>query len=564
METDSGLRTESTPQGVAVFLDGRRLSSARPRSGTRRRLPGTPLSRTGYVGFSPLQGYGLRDLRSRLDPASFVLTLELEERLNAVAHSGDSELILDDTPGSERCHFCTGLDSDPVQALRRRVSLEARRRGVRRLEFLRLSGGVDLHRDGYDEAARLLQEDLADVWRNRATEIVLGRRWLANTFSNGALAHRSADALDELIQERVVMVGAGPSLDDALPTIAATLRSAGRRDLSIVALDTALPVLAEHGIVPDVVVAMDCQIFNVYDLMPWRWDDTALLTDITCHPAVVRKFPPHRRYFFLSEFAPIALVRDAESLRRFPVIPPLGSVAGAAAFLLDATGRRTGRPRSVVTVGIDFATVVGATHGRMAPAHRLALANASRTTPVGVPPRSREAPAVSSRSGGHVATDAVLSRQAESLRRVITTSTISWYALGDGVDFGARPLPAFTAPSTPDTTIDGRRGGAGDGKGDTGPGRIDRVMRHLVEEVRAELIAAETPLRTDGSGDPRDVMSERLWELVTLDFPDMARLWTDRHFRIAQRGRILGSLLDLRRRVVRALECPGATSTGRS
>jgi len=225
--------------------------------------------------------------------------------------------------------------SDGVSRFREIVRISARKQGIRKLVFFRLSAGSTIHRDAYARLEEQLYQDIQDVWQNRATEIILGRRWLGNLFGNLAVEGRSAFLLPtdrHGLRETMILLGAGPSLDAVLPQLITW--TASHPDTGIAAIDTALPVLAEYNLRPDLIFTMDAQLANALDLMPWRWDNTSIVADLTCHPGIVRNTAPSNRYFFLSDFAPVQMVADLTSAG-IAGVPALGSVAGAAIRILS-------------------------------------------------------------------------------------------------------------------------------------------------------------------------------------------------------------------------------------
>ena len=143
----------------------------------------------------------------------------------------------------------------------------------------------------------------------------------------------------------VVVAGAGPSLESAFPILARC-----RAQFTLVAVDTALPMLRSSGLVPDVVVAVEAQAVNNQDFIGSAASMGAVLAcDLSVHPSVARLFAG-RHFFFCSEFAPLRLWRrmDAAGLRPrgFPALGSVGVTAAHAA--LEITGE------SVFLTGLDL------------------------------------------------------------------------------------------------------------------------------------------------------------------------------------------------------------------
>lgn len=130
-----------------------------------------------------------------------------------------------------------------------------------------------------------------------------GGRYLLNTLGNLAALATEADAgqLDSAgLQVPAVVVGAGPSLDLALPA----LREAQHAAL-IIAADTTLRPLLDAGVVPHLVVAVDpgeANIRHLTELPPCP--DTHLVTEASLHPLAMTGFAGRTFLFTVSDHEP--------------------------------------------------------------------------------------------------------------------------------------------------------------------------------------------------------------------------------------------------------------------
>lgn len=399
-------------------------------------------------------GHGLAELLERLPDGCAVLCVETDQRVMALA--------------AER-----GLPVDP----RLRVVRTADELGVvaclrelgpgrfRRVREAALSGGWRADPERYRALRGALERELRTWWRNRMTLVMLGDRLVRNLLDNLPLIADAGDAADLATDLPVVVVGAGPSLDRALPVLRAL-----RGRYALVAADTALPSLAGAGLAPDLVVCLEAQWANLRDFLPARPPGTRLAFELAAHPDAARLFPD-RIALFSSCFAPLGIVDRLQDAGLAPLrIPALGSVGVAAAWMAL---RLTGSP--VVLAGLDFAYPGGATHARGAPTHLASLAGASRLAP----PGHAAAAALAGRplawrpsaEGGRVRTDAVLQSYRDLLasvlrddgaaRRYSRVSTVG----GEGLACGAaviephdlvRLLPAVRAGAVP--VLRGARG----------------------------------------------------------------------------------------------------------
>jgi hypothetical protein len=265
----------------------------------------------------------------------------------------------------------------------------------------------------------------------------MSRLWLRNLFTNLPLLAEPGPAPGPTAGQApdparpILVAGAGPSLETALPRIA---RVRGR--LTLLAVDTALPALA--GLEPDWVYALEAQHYNLEDFLPGRDPAQTLLCDLSSCPAVLRLFP--RRRAFSTRFHPLALFDRLQAAGLLPPeLPPLGSVGVTAvqAALSLSTG-------PVLLAGLDFCYPQGRTHARGAPSHRRALAACSRLAPLGLGllealaarPRLR----VRGKGGREYASDLVLRSYALQLGALARSSGRLFDLGAEGLETGARPL----------------------------------------------------------------------------------------------------------------------------
>lgn len=415
---DPELRLEQTSHGTQVYYRGRRLYGPHPETDAGRRAGAlTLLPDTLVLWLSPLVWHGWRELDAALDGRSEVVALEADPVL--------LELARRTRPRDLPARFS-------LAAARREELLAALRRGgenrFRRVVEVTTSAASLAHRRVYRDLRADAEREIRVFWQNRLTLSAMGRLWVRNLIENiPELVH--ADALPSL-DGPVVVCGAGPSLDAALPAI-----SRHRTAVSVLAVDTAVPVLDAAGIRPDAVLALEGQLANAYDFLPVTRRDYAFVTDLTSDPTTARLHP--RRSWTLTSFAPVRLLERAARLPGVTTrMPALGSV-GVAAFRLA----RILSSGPIVIAGLDFAVLPGATHARGAPAFLNALATTDRL--------HRPAdPALSARMvrlpgvGGTVATTLVLKGYADELAAIVAAES-DVYALEPlGLDVGATPVDA--------------------------------------------------------------------------------------------------------------------------
>lgn len=412
---EGDLLFKATPSGVAVSLGGRSLTGNDPAASSLRRIPREVPSQTLVLLYSPLLGYGVQELRERLDPTSAMLLVELDDRLATIQHHEKSVIP---NPLPEMAGQAWSV-AGAVQIADQLIA----RYGIRRLLTVNLTGGTRLHTRDYAHLTRLVDDRIRLFWNNRGAQIRLGRRWITNLMRNALLDSLPLAALGKTLSPRVVLVGAGPNLDRHLEELQRSFASraeAGRcppEGVSLVALDTALPALAEAGLRPHLVFSMDGQLANAYDLMPWRWEGATLIADITVHPSIARRFPVERRAFFASRFSETVSLLHGPVLEGIPLVAPRGSVAPAALEILTT---HLG-VRHIVTVGVDFWYHPPRTHAMMTgPDRRMRATMARLLRNDGYEELlNRPGRTATLRDGQDAWCDGVLEDQARQMRQVV-------------------------------------------------------------------------------------------------------------------------------------------------
>ncbi len=403
-------RLIDTGRGFNLQYRGHSLySSVDPQQPIRRRAAEASIGERTLV-FVPSVGlgYGLAELLDGLPKSAHVLCVEVDQALMAAALRLAPEplpshpqltVVRSDSPGR-----VVGVVRDMGQGRFRRVTV------------VRLSRGYSLHRQRYDEIERALREEIETYWKNKIILAHLGPLWIRNIIENLPEISRCPAGLGASVGRPVVVAGAGPSLELALPLLR-RLRST----CVILAVDTAAAALREQGIEPDLLVALEAQLANLQDFVCCPQVEAPLICDITCAPAVARRFAGRVR-FYTSRFYPLALLDRMRGAGLLPQeIPPLGSVGVAA---LRIALEITDSP--VLITGLDFSYTRGRTHSRSTPFHVLALQSATRLEPVVQPGYrallSRPILMLTGKGGGEVMTDLVLQGYSASAARMAVES----------------------------------------------------------------------------------------------------------------------------------------------
>lgn len=412
------LRLEQTPHGSQVYYRGRALYGPRPETDAGRRAGAAAIPPdTLVLWYSPLVWHGWRELASAVDGSTSIVAVETDPVLLELARRTRPHELPD------RFSLIPATRGELLATLRR-----AGEHRFRRVVEVTTSASSLPNRTGYRALRDVAEREIRVFWQNRLTFSAMGRLWIRNLVEN-IPELVNADALPAL-DGPVVVCGAGPSLESALPVIARH-----RSVLRVLAVDTAVPVLDAVGIRPDVVIALEGQLANAYDFLPVTRRDYRLVTDLTSDPTTARLHD--RRSWTLTTFAPVGLLERAAALPGVATImPALGSV-GVAAVRLAMTFGAT----PIVLAGLDFAVLPGATHARGAPAFLNAFARSDRLRPP-------EDPALAARmvrlpgARGPVASTLVLKGYADELRSLVGGRTDVLILDPLGLDVGATAIDA--------------------------------------------------------------------------------------------------------------------------
>jgi hypothetical protein len=361
MNDDGAPLVFETPGGPSVSYRGRLLYSGRDPASLPRRLAAACDSGPSrlLLAPSPLLWYGIPELLAALGKGSALLCVETDSLLAELARSHLPPELADD----DRIAF--------VETSSPEVAVEAASRlgSFRFCSIAPLSGGYSLDTPIYTAMAAALTADFESSWRNRAALMLLGPRWARNIFDNIAALPTIAPAPLPLFPGAVVVCGAGPSLEEALPFIAGAslLGPPGpRRKLGVIACDTALGTLMAAGIEPDLVVCLEGQAHNLADFTCLGSRPAAVAADLSSHPLTFRALRGPKFLTFVritrSRFLSRVEAALSEAELPFRALPPLGSVGVHAVHIARLLSRGP-----ILAAGLDFSFEPGKTHARGCP-----------------------------------------------------------------------------------------------------------------------------------------------------------------------------------------------------
>ena len=342
-----------TPGGLSVSYADRLLYSGRDPARLPRKIaalcdPGP--SRLHLVP-SPLLWYGVRELLETMGPGSALLCIEADPLLAELAR----ERMPAELRSDPRVAFLeTGSPKEAIEAALLLGSFRACSLSV-------LSGGEALASPLYRAIGHALNAEFEALWRNRAALMILGQRWARNIFDNLAALLEIAPRPLPIFDGAAFVCGAGPSLEAALPLIAANRNRAG-----VIACDTALGTLLCAGIEPDLLVCLEGQAHNLADFTCLGSRAAPLAADLSSHPASFRvvRGPKFLTLVRITRSPFLDRIEAALAGAGVPFcsLPPLGSVGVHAAHIARALA-----PGPILAAGLDFSFEAGKTHARGCP-----------------------------------------------------------------------------------------------------------------------------------------------------------------------------------------------------
>ncbi len=341
---------------------------------------------------SPLLFYGFDTLLQIVPESSHILCVEYDEKLMALSLSRAPEAYIHSTR-------ITYIRTDAINGVIHTVRASGIWR-YRRSCLVTLSNGYSLYPSFYRDCERGVQAAINRYWQNKRTLMEMGPGWIRNIFRNLSFCTESYSAADLTFEKPVVVTGAGESLEHSLPLLKRL-----REKICIVAADTSFPVLTQHDIQPDYIIAVESQVSNMKDFIGNVYSTIPVIFDLTCFPAIHRVFTG-RKYFMLSDFTRCRLIgKLKEYLPSLLLIPPLGSVGVIALYLSSLFSKGP-----VFFKGLDFSYILGKPHARGTPSHVLTLSQSIRTLPLGYYDRMFSRPLIRCRdkNGNPVYSDLIL------------------------------------------------------------------------------------------------------------------------------------------------------------
>lgn len=224
----------------------------------------------------------------------------------------------------------------------------------------------DASRGFFDRAAAAVDAARGLASADWAAQARFGRRWFTNALLNLPAVERANLSIGPV--ESAIVTGAGPSLDRSVGSLPVE-----RRGRLLAATDTSLPALLARGIVPDLAVSIDCQLYGYHHFREGIPAGLPLLLDLSSPPGLARS---HGNVGFFASAHPLSrwVSRNWRSLPE--VDTSGGNVTHAAVSAAHALGAR-----EVRLAGVDFSFPLGSPYARGTWLHPYFQAREDRCAP---------------------------------------------------------------------------------------------------------------------------------------------------------------------------------------
>lgn len=196
----------------------------------------------------------------------------------------------------------------------------------------------------YSSIRAIIRRLIDSEARNSSTVKAFGRLFLRNAlnnFSNFSRVKPVNELKNLFVGEKVLVVSSAPSIEDCIDRI-----SLLKDSLYIAAVDSALPLLSDKGIVPDFVISIDPQPRLCEHFIGENGGHTRFIFSIVSNPALVKKYGG---YISLNSHPVSQIIDDLNPGITGSIDSATGSVAGDALnFCLFAGFKHIGM------AGFDF------------------------------------------------------------------------------------------------------------------------------------------------------------------------------------------------------------------
>jgi hypothetical protein len=241
-------------------------------------------------------------------------------------------------------------------------------------------------------------------------------------------------------QAPVLVLGAGPSLDETLDALekrfsAAVCKPDGR-PFKIICVDTCLGALKDRNIVPDLVVILESQHWNLRDFTGCAGWKVPVAVDFSALPPSAGVLGGEG-FLFMTPWTELNIFKRIKDAGFLPaVFPPLGSVGLTATEL----ARRVTAGK-IICAGLDFSFTPEKYHARGTAGHKSRINRQTRLCGIAnTVAFSSSAVAAVSKSGGRVRTNSGMRHYRELFENEFAGDGRIFDIEGSGLSLGVKTL----------------------------------------------------------------------------------------------------------------------------
>jgi hypothetical protein len=217
------------------------------------------------------------------------------------------------------------------------------------ISILPLRTRTDMDAEKFNTVCDEIKKSVDRVSNDFSVQSTFGKRWFSNIIKNLQCAEKQKSFFPPI--QHAALIAAGPSLNMQLPQLRKE-----RSSLFVISTDTAFPVLASSGIIPDAIISIDCQHYSSYHFIGNYPKNIPLFLDMAS-PALIPQLS-HNSHFFTSGHPLSQYI--SQYWKQFPFIDTSGgNVTYAALSLADLLGAK-----QIDLYGADFSYPHGNTYAQ--------------------------------------------------------------------------------------------------------------------------------------------------------------------------------------------------------
>ncbi len=225
-------------------------------------------------------GYHCLPLKNLLDRYRRVILVDILGGIDtAIGANRVTSFLLEDP----RVTLAAGKTAAEVESI---VSEKLDMDDVRGIAVLEHPASIRIFGDYYNMIKKSIDKIIAIKAGNKATRQAFGGRYLRNVLLNFAMMKKARPVrslFNAFAGYPVIIVGSGPSLDDD-----GVMIHRYQERFFIIAVDSALPVLEQKGIRPDLVITVDPQPYVQEHFLGCGTAGVLAVYSISSHPSLVQ------------------------------------------------------------------------------------------------------------------------------------------------------------------------------------------------------------------------------------------------------------------------------------